>query len=67
MFTSYLEGALRNRVFVGATGSSTWMSDDRRFDGENYQIGMVDVCDTRIPKRSPLPYGGAELYGLRSK
>jgi len=68
MFTSYLEGALRNPVLVGAH----WFQyidepTTGRFDGENYQIGMVDVCDTPYPETiAAARTVGAELYALRS-
>lgn len=69
MFTSYLEGALRNPVVVGAH----WFQyidepTTGRFDGENYQIGMVDVCDTPYPETiAAARTVGAELYQLRGK
>ena len=45
-YISYVEGALRNPCIVGVH----WFqySDQAytgRFDGENYQIGFVDICD----------------------
>jgi hypothetical protein len=45
-YKSYIESALKNSFIVGAH----WFqykdeSTTGRFDGENYQIGFVDVCD----------------------
>ena len=66
-YRNYLTGALRNPLFVG----SAWFQyvdqpTTGRPDGENYQIGFVDICDN--------PYGetiaavreiGDRLYELR--
>jgi len=45
-YKSYIQGALKNKYIVGAH----WFqykdeATTGRFDGENYQIGFVDVCD----------------------
>jgi hypothetical protein len=67
MYRSYLKGALAHPSFVGAH----WFqyvdqATTGRFDGENYQAGFVDICDT--------PYWetiqacrevGSHLYPLR--
>ena len=50
-FASYVRGALRHPAIVGAH----WFQyrDEPctgRFDGENYQIGFVDVCDSPYPE-----------------
>ncbi len=51
MYTSYLRGALRNPLIIGAH----WFQykDEPtagRGDGENYQIGLINVCDTPYPE-----------------
>ena len=47
----YVEQALRSRYFVGA---HYFQYNDQsalgRFDGENYQIGLVDVCSQEYPE-----------------
>ena len=66
-YRSYVEGALDNPCLVG----THWFqygdqATTGRGDGENYQIGLVDICDT--------PYGetieavrqvGTQLYTRR--
>ncbi len=67
-FRSYLEGALRNPYLVGAH----WFqyrdqATTGRTDGENYQIGLVDICDTPYPETIAAARAvGEELYKLRS-
>jgi hypothetical protein len=67
-YTAYLEGALRHPNFVGAH----WFEyRDQpvtgRFDGENYQIGFVDVCDNPYPETVAAARAlGARLYTLRA-
>lgn len=50
-YRSYLESALRNPLIVG----THWFQykdqpTTGRGDGENYQIGFVDICDTPYPE-----------------
>ncbi len=67
-FKAYLEGALRNPHLVGAH----WFqyrdqATTGRTDGENYQIGLVDICDTPYPETIAAARAvGAEMYTLRS-
>ncbi len=67
-YRAYLEGALRHPNFVGAH----WFEYrdqlvSGRFDGENYQIGFVDVCDNPYPETVAAAREiGAKLYTLRS-
>lgn len=65
----YLDGAMRHPNFVGAH----WFqySDEatagRPLDGENYQIGLVDICDTPYAETvSVFREMGERLYRLRS-
>jgi hypothetical protein len=51
LYEEYVRGALRNRYIVGAH----WFQfrdqpTTGRGDGENYQIGFVDICDTPYPE-----------------
>jgi len=50
-YINYMEGALRNDFLVGAHwfqyGAQAFTG---RFDGENYQIGIVDICDNPYPE-----------------
>jgi len=50
-YTAYVQGALRNRHIVG----THWFQyQDQpttgRGDGENYQIGFIDICDNPYPE-----------------
>jgi len=50
-YKKYVEGALRNPCIVG----THWFqykdqATTGRSDGENYQIGFVDICDTPYPE-----------------
>ena len=50
-YASYVRGALRHRQIVG----THWFqykdqATTGRGDGENYQIGFIDVCDTPYPE-----------------
>lgn len=66
-YRAYVESAVRNPVFVGAH----WFQyldepTTGRFDGENYQIGFVDVADTPYPETvAACRATGEELYRLR--
>ena len=63
----YLRGALRNPAIVGAH----WFQyHDQcltgRFDGENYQIGFLDICDTPYPETiAGARSAGYDLYRYR--
>jgi hypothetical protein len=67
-YRAYLEGALQNTWIVGAH----WFEyrDEPltgRFDGENYQIGFVDVCDNPYPETVAAARDiGARLYTLHA-
>ena len=68
-YRRYLEGALRNPQIVG----THWFqyadqATTGRGDGENYQIGFVDVCDTPYPETIEASRQiGATMYRLRSE
>jgi hypothetical protein len=67
-YRNYVTSALRNPAIVGAHWFQCYdESTTGRFDGENYQIGFLDICDT--------PYGetiaaarevGYSLYSIRA-
>jgi len=67
-YSSYVEGALRNPLIVGAH----WFQycDEPvsgRPDGENYQIGLVDLCDTPYKETVDcVRETGSKMYSLRS-
>jgi hypothetical protein len=51
LYAEYVQGALRNPHYVGVH----WFqykdqASTGRGDGENYQIGFVDGCDTPYPE-----------------
>lgn len=66
-YKSYVFGAVRNRYLVG----THWFqfgdqATTGRFDGENYQIGFLDVCDT--PYREIVTASrevGTQMYRVR--
>ncbi len=68
LFLSYVEGALRNPFIVGAH----WFKyqdepTTGRFDGENFQIGFIDTCDTPYPEMVQAARAvGQKLYPLRA-
>jgi len=68
-YQAYVQGALRNPLLVGAH----WFqySDQAttgRGDGENYQIGFTDVCDTPYPETVNAARGvGYGMYEYRTK
>lgn len=67
-YERYLSGALANPWLVGAHwfqyGDEPTVG---RWDGENYQIGFVDICDTPYAETIAAARRiGAQLYSLRS-
>ncbi|OGV73265.1 MAG: hypothetical protein A3K19_14380 [Lentisphaerae bacterium RIFOXYB12_FULL_65_16] len=68
-YTDYVTGALRNPLIVG----SHWFeymdeSTTGRGDGENYQIGLVDACDTPYPETiQAVRNVGYAMYDTRSR
>jgi hypothetical protein len=67
-FESYVRGALRHPAIVGAH----WFQyrDEPctgRFDGENYQIGFIDICDAPYAEMVAASRRlGADLYPYRA-
>ena len=67
-YRNYVRGALGNRWIVG----THWFqfgdqATTGRGDGENYQIGFLDIADTPYPETIAASRGvGAELYRLRA-
>ena len=67
-YREYVAGALKNPWLVG----THWFefgdeATTGRGDGENYQIGLVDVCDTPYPETiAALREMGAVLYTARN-
>jgi hypothetical protein len=67
-FKSYMEGAIDSPAIIGAH----WFelrdqATTARGDGENYQIGFVDICDTPNPEIIKAAREvGDELYQRRS-
>lgn len=66
-YRDYVTEALKNPVFVG----SHWFqygdqATTGRGDGENYQIGLVDICDRPYPETiEAVRQIGTSLYALR--
>lgn len=66
-YAAYVRGALRNPQIVG----THWFqyrdqATTGRFDGENYQIGFVDICDTPYPETiRACREVGYDLYRIR--
>ena len=68
-YRDYATGVLRNPLFVGCH----WFqyrdqaTTGRSLDGENYQIGFVDICDTPYPETiAAAREVGYRLYEIRS-
>jgi hypothetical protein len=67
-YRNYVQGALRNRWIVG----THWFqfgdqATTGRGDGENYQIGFLDVCDTPYPETiAACREVGYQMYALRA-
>lgn len=63
----YVRSALENPLIVG----THWFqygaqATTGRFDGENYQIGLVDICDTPYPELiEKVREIGREMYQIR--
>lgn len=68
-YAAYVRGALKNPQIVG----THWFqygdqATTGRGDGENYQIGFIDICDTPYPETVAAARKIArELYKVRSK
>ena len=68
-YKSYVESGLKNPLVVG----THWFqfgdqATTGRGDGENYQIGFLDVCDTPYPEIVKASRQvGEEMYSLRAK
>ncbi|MDO5580204.1 MAG: beta-galactosidase [Planctomycetia bacterium] len=66
-YDDYVRGALTHPLWVG----THWFKyQDQpitgRADGENYQIGLIDICDTPYPETiAVLRAIGKEMYDLR--
>ncbi|MFC1582887.1 beta-galactosidase, partial [Planctomycetota bacterium] len=67
LYQSYVQGALRNPLIVGTHWFQYFsQSTTGRGDGENYQIGFVDICDTPYPEIVKAAREvGASMYALR--
>jgi hypothetical protein len=67
-YRDYVTGALRNPVFVGCAWFQ-YMDEATtgRDDGENYQIGLIDICDTPYPETIfAVRDIGDRLYDIRN-
>ena len=66
-YRKYVECALRHPRYIG-THWFQWQDQPvtGRFDGENYQIGFLDVCDQPYPELVEAARKvGAEMYRIR--
>ncbi len=69
MYKSYVQGALRNPAIVG----THWFqygdqATTGRGDGENYQIGFLDICDTPYPETiAACREAGYSMYAHRAE
>lgn len=68
LYEDYVRSALRNPQIVG----THWFkfrdqcTSGRQLDGENYQIGFVDICDTVYPEIvAAARRVGEDMYGYR--
>jgi hypothetical protein len=67
-YTAYVTSALRHPNFVGVHWHQFGdQPTTGRFDGENFQNGFVDVCDTPYPETiAGIREVGYRMYGIRS-
>jgi hypothetical protein len=67
-YREYVLGALRNPAIVGTHWFQFWdQATSGRGDGENYQIGLVDICDTPYPETiETIRQVGYRLYEYRA-
>jgi len=67
-YAEYVESALRNPYVIGTHWHQ--FSDQAttgRFDGENFQVGFTDICDTPYPDTiAALRKVGYDMYKTRS-
>ena len=68
-YAAYIASALRHPNFVGAHWHQFGeQPTSGRFDGENLQNGLLDVCDTPYPETiAGVREVGYNLYEIRSK
>ena len=68
-YAAYIASALRHPNFVGAHWHQFGdQPTTGRFDGENFQNGFVDVCDTPYPETiAGIREVGYKLYEIRSR
>ncbi|MDZ7615979.1 MAG: beta-agarase, partial [Patescibacteria group bacterium] len=69
-YRAYVESALDNRFIVGTHWFqfSDQATTGRGGDGENYQIGLIDACDTPYPETiQALRDVGAAMYRRRAE
>jgi hypothetical protein len=68
-YAKYVESALRHPNIVGTHWHQ--FSDQAttgRFDGENFQVGFTDVCDTPYPETiEKIREVGYEMYTIRNQ
>ncbi len=67
-YRNYVTSAARNPAFVGALWFQCYdESTTGRFDGENYQIGFLDIGDTPYPETvAAAREVGYKLYSIRA-
>ncbi len=69
-YKAYVEGLLRHPQFIGCHWFQ-WQDEPttgRVYDEENYQIGLVDICDTPYPETvQAVRQVGSRMYELRMK
>ena len=65
----YVRSALNNPLIVGVHWHQfADQATSGRFDGEYFQVGWTDICDTPYPETvAALRKIGAELYTTRAK
>jgi hypothetical protein len=68
-YCAYVESALRNPVVVGTHWFQYYdQPTSGRFDGENYNAGLADICDTPYPEMiAACRKMGHVLYEVRAR
>ena len=68
-YATYLKSALENPAVIGAHWFQFYdQPATGRFDGENYQTGLLDICDTPYPETiAACRQIGSILYQVRAR
>jgi hypothetical protein len=68
-YCTYVESALRNPAVVGTHWFQFYdQPTSGRFDGENFNAGLVNICDTPYPEMvAACRKMGSRMYEMRAR